>query len=378
MTYVTVRQHRKPVQMKFEDVLFGNVNLNQLNSDSDRTGTITRCVNEIPEEILSKVNISGIIDWLKAFNTRNDKLFMEDRDKLYTHYKIPKKTGGWRPIDQPNDELQEALGSLAQFLQEDCGMLYHTAAFAYIKDRCTIDAVRKHANFGSNWFLKTDVSGFFPHTTLDFTMRMLSMVFPLSEVVKTQEGKEALEKAVSLGFLNNGLPQGTKLSPTLSNLVFIPIDHYLFNQFAKRAMVYTRYADDMHISAKEEFPYQKMVDLIKEAFERFGAPYEIKQEKTHYGSAKGKNWLLGLMCNGNHDITVGYRAKKYAKAMICNFVLDTKNNKPWDISDVQYLSGLLSYYRMVEKDYFNKIINTANTKWNVDVDKMLKSYLNIM
>ena len=377
MYYITIRQHQKPVQLKFEDVLFGKVTANMLNSESDRTGTITRAVNEIPQDYRDKVNVPYIVNWLKQFNERNARLFEADRESLYRHYKIPKKTGGWRPIDEPCPELQNALGELASFLQNECGVLYHTAAFAYIKDRCIVDAVRKHADFKSNWFLKTDVSGFFPSTTLEFTMRMISMVFPLCLIVETEEGKEALTKAISLGFLNDGLPQGTKLSTFITTALMIPIDHKLFGEFAGRKMVYTRYADDMHISAQENFPYKKMVQLIQDTFAQFGAPYRIKPEKTHYGNVNGSNWLLGLMCNGNHEITVGYRTKKYAKAAICNFVLDTLNGKPLDLDDVQHLSGQLSYYRMIEKDYFNKIIQRANEKWHTNVDELIKSYLKV-
>lgn len=158
----------------------------------------------------------------------------------------------------------------------------------------------------------------------------------------------------------------------------IPIDHKLFGEFTRRKMVYTRYADDMHISAIENFPYKKAVQLIEDTFKQFDAPYQIKEEKTHYGNVNGKNWMLGVMLNGKHDITVGYRAKKYFKSSICNFILDTKNGKPWDIDDVQHLAGLLSYYRMIEKAYFNNIINRANQKWHTDVDKLLKSYLKVV
>ena len=300
-----MKQNQKPAQLKFEDVLFGKVTANMLNGDSDKTGTITRAVKEIPQEYLDKINTKYMISWLKRFNEQNIKLYEADRKTLYTHYKIPKKTGGWRPIDEPCAELQDALGQLAYFLQDVCGVLYHTAAFAYIKERCIVDAVRKHANFKSSWFLKTDVSGFFPSTNLDFTMRMLSMVFPLSEIMKDPAGKEELTKAISLGFLNDSLPQGTRLSPCITNIIMIPIDHKLFGTFAAHKMVYTRYADDMHVSAQENFPYKKVVKFIQDTFKEFGAPYIIKDEKTHYGNIAGKNWMLGLMCNKDYNITVG-------------------------------------------------------------------------
>ena len=378
MTYITIRQKQKPFQLSFEDVLFERVTANKLTGKSDKTGTITRVTNEeLPAKVLEKVDVSTMVNWLKEFNIRNKELHNTDKETLYTHFCIPKKTGGWRNIDAPKPELQNALASLVDFFTNTCGMLYHTAAFAYVEDRSIVDAVKKHAYFKSNWFLKTDISGFFPNTTLEFTMRMLSMIFPLSEVVKTEEGKKELEKAISLGFLHGGLPQGTVLSPTLTNLLFLPIDHKLFNEFAHRNMVYTRYADDMHISAKQNFSYKKMVKIIEDSFREFDAPYVIKDEKTHYGSVGGANWLLGLICNKEHKITVGWRNKKYFKAELCNFVLDTKNGKPWDLDEVQSFNGRLSYYKMIEKKYFTDLIERANKKWNVNVEGMIKSYMKI-
>lgn len=375
MYYLTAMQYRKPRQLTWEDVIFDKIPMNDFtNETSNSTATITRTFESIKEEALRKINVDRMIEWLEKFNSNNEKLFNADRKSLYYSFKIPKSTGGLRQIDAPCDELQNELRILGSFLTDDCGLLYHTAAFAYVTGRSIVDNNRKHIN--SNWFLKTDFSGFFPNTTLDFVMNMMKMIFPMSEVCKREDGYNALKKALSLGFLNGGLPQGTALSPLITNIFMIPIDHKLFNELAKRKIVYTRYADDIHISAEEQFPYKEIIKMIENTLKEFGAPYKIKPEKTHYGSVKGKNWMLGLMVNGNHEITVGYRAKKYFKAALCSFILDTKNGKPWEIGDVMHLRGQLSYYTMVEKAYFEKIIKQQNAKWNVDVKEMFREYLN--
>ena len=374
--YITTHQKRKPRQLTWEDVISEKVICNKFATDSiDSTATITRKYDIVPSEVTRQVDTEYMIDWLKLFNIECEHLFQKDRKSLYNSFKIPKTTGGYRQIDAPCEDLQNELRRLVKFLTEDCGLLYHTSAFAYIPGRSIINCLQKHQRNESMWFLKTDFSGFFPNTTLEFTMKMLSRIFPLSEICKTDEGFNALEKAISLGFLNGGLPQGTVLSPTLINIFMIPIDHKLFNELAERKIVYTRYADDIHVSAQEHFPYADIVRLIESTLAEFGAPWVIKKEKTHYGSRKGKNWNLGLMLNANNDITIGWKKKQYFKAALCSFILDTKNGKPWDIGDVQHLRGELSYYRMVEKDYFDRLINQQNEKWHVDVYDMFKSYL---
>lgn len=377
MIYVTTKQKSNPYQLNFEDVVLGKVPLNFMENESPVTGTITRRYDEVPQKLLDVVNIQGMISILERFNIQYKNLFEKPKTELYHVFKIPKKTGGWRTISEPLPELMEALRQLSYYLKE-FGCLYHTSAMAYIEGRNTKMAVYRHVNFGSKWYLKTDLSDFFGSTTLPFIMKMLSMVFPMSEIIKDPHGKEELEKALSLGILNGGLPQGTPLSPSLTNIIMIPIDHRLFNEFAGRAMVYTRYADDMHISAKENFPYKKMVGIIEETFKAFGAPYKIKEEKTHYGNIKGRNWILGLMVNGQNQVTVGHEKKKYFKAMLNNFILDTtRNDRPWSISDVQTLYGTMQYYKMIEKEYFNNIVWKANRKWNVDAENLMKSYMRI-
>lgn len=375
MYYVTVKQHRKPKQLKWEDVLYETVSPNQLNTDSDSSATITRQMAAIPYDVLSKVDVSQMIYAFKRFNEDNKTLFERERSSMYTTFKIPKSTGGFRRIDAPCDELKHAMSRLSAILTDTCGVLYHTSAYAYIPGRCVQDVAKKHVKAKSQWYLKTDLSGFFPSTTLDFAMKMLSMVFPLSEVIKDKSGEQELRKALSLGFLNGSLPQGSPLSPTLTNMIFIPIDFKLANEFAKRKLVYTRYADDTHISAVEKFPYKSIIKFMIDTFKEFDAPYSIKDEKTHFGSYKGQNWMLGMMLNGNYDITVGYRTKKYFKAALCSFILDTKNKKYWELGDVQHLQGQLNWYTQVEPEYFKMIVSKANQKWGVDVCTMMKAYI---
>lgn len=378
MIYVTVRQHRKPRQLTWEDVIADNIILSDYTLDnSNSTATITRRFEYINKDILSKIDVAGMISWLKKFNEDNKKLFEMDRNELFNSFKIPKSTGGFRPIDEPLEPLKSELYRLTSFLRDDCGLLYHTSAFAYIEGRSIVDNNKKHVGNKSNWYLKTDFSGFFPHTNLDFVMKMLSMVFPMSEVCKDPTGFKELRKAISLNYKANGeMPQGSPLSPFLTNWIMIPVDFRIFNKLSSRHMIYTRYADDIIVSAQEKFPWMNVVALIRDVLKEFDAPYTLKDEKTRFGSVKGNNWNLGLMCNGNYDITVGYRNKKYFKSALCSFILDTKNKKYWDMDDVYHLRGLLSYYTMVEKDYFENLITQQNKKWQVNVKSMLKDYLN--
>lgn len=377
MYYITTRQKVKEQQISWLDLLNDEDPLTDYAQPTGSAGTVTRCVDKIKPEILAKTNVSGMIKILKEYNERHKNLYETDKRKLYRHFTIPKRSGGLRPIDAPCDELQNALAELKDILEQKFGLLYHTANFAYVKERSTVQEVRKHQVKNSNWFLKTDFSGFFPSTTINFVMKMLGMIYPTSEICKDPEGRVELMKALSLGFLNGGLPQGTKLSPYLTCVMMIPIDHKIFGELTKRRYVYTRYADDIHISCVQKFDPEKMKNYLRKILKEFGAPYILKDEKTTFGrkNGSGSNWMLGVNLNQDNNMTVGWRAKKTFKAMTTNLIMDYKHGKYWAIDDVQHYNGLLSYYKMVEPDYFKDLIKHFNDKFNVNVAQITKRLL---
>ena len=129
---------------------------------------------------------------------------------------------------------------------------------------------------------------------------MLARIFPFSEIVKYPVGRDEFTKALSLCFLNNGLPQGTPISPFITNVMMIAIDHKISNtlrNFDNKRFVYTRYADDLLISCKIDFNKDLVQKLVADTLSEFNAPFGIKAEKTRYGSSAGRNWNLGLMLN---------------------------------------------------------------------------------
>lgn len=376
MPFVTTFMTRAKKQLTIEDVLFGVKNLRPyINGVDFGTSTRTYEYKKLPQELKEMARVPYLVGKLKSFNRiYQSKFDVNNMREHYSSFKIPKKSGGWRQIDAPDDDLKQALYSLKAIFENDFKALYHTAAFAYIKGRSTTDALKVHQKNNSNWYLKTDLSNFFGSTTLDFTMRMLSMIYPFCEVVKYEDGEKALRDAISLCFLDGGLPQGTPISPLLTNVIMIPIDHEISRRLRASEtndFVYTRYADDATVSSKKGFLFMGVVEMMNDVFKKFDAPYTIKKEKTHYGSRAGRNWCLGLMINKDNQITVGHENKKVFKAMLNNYIVARKDGKGWPPEEVMTLRGKLSYYSNVEPEYFDYVINWYNKKYHCDVIKMM-------
>lgn len=377
MYYITVKQSPRYHQMSLEEFLFGPDTAPR--EPSVRTSdTRTYCVEDVSQRFWNMYDLLRINRKLADFNQKYAALRDADRHSLYREFYIPKKSGGLRKIDAPNDELMNALRELKLIFENDCRALYHTSAFAYIHGRCTVDCVRRHQSNESKWFGKYDLSNFFGSTTLDFVMNMLSMVFPFSHLIRVQSYERELRTALSLAFLDGGLPQGTPISPLITNLMMIPVDYLLSNKlrdYNGQHFVYTRYADDFHISSRYTFQYREIEALLRDTLAAFGAPFHINESKTRYGSSAGRNWMLGVMLNKDNQVTVGHQNKKRFMRMLESFVMDIQNHIPWDISDVQVMEGLRSYYTMVEGETITRIITYINQKHNVNTLTLIKSAL---
>lgn len=391
MYYITTKLSPACHQMTLEEFLYGTYTPPLVNRSDDCTRTYE--VDEISKrfrkrfEILG-INVDGIIASLKKFNESCESLRNVDRHSLYYEFYIPKKSGGLRRIDAPCDELKVALRNLKTILENEVKLpMYHTSAFAYIKKRSVIECIQRHQGNESRWFAKFDLSNFFGSTTLDFTLKMFSMVYPLSAVMEREDGREELTEALELAFLDGGLPQGTPISPFITNVIMLPVDYKAtkaFREFEfidkngelfKTNCVYTRYADDFLVSCKYTFPYRDAEAKIREILEEFGAPFAIKPDKTRYGSSSGSNWNLGIMLNGSNQMSIGYKNKKHFNAMINTYARDKKNGINWDLGDVQVLDGKRNWYRLIEQKGIDEIMKKYSIKYKFDVLQSIKDDL---
>lgn len=378
MPYITINTRPKNYQISFNDILSGFEN-KYYGQQKDTKDTRTWFVEEINDDLITRIDFVKMYQSLKSFNEKYKALISTvDKNQLYKTFKIPKKSGGLRTINAPNEELLRALRELKYIFECDFYASYHSSAFAYIKGRSTIDAVKRHQTNKSRWFLKLDFSKFFPSTTQSFLTNMLCETYPFCAFVKNKDCKKELDEALSLCFLNGGLPQGTPTSPLLTNMMMIPIDYAIAKMCREHVphLKYTRYADDLLISSEFSFKWEEVQRNVVDILRSFHAPFVLNTTKTRYGSSAGRNWNLGVMLNKDNEITVGHAKKKTLKAMLFQFMTDDSKGSSWSIEDVQYMMGIISYYRMVEGKKIDDIIQTYSAKFNKDVLATAKALLN--
>ena len=382
--YITYLRPPQCRQISFDEILAGVQNVAQLKY-GDRSGTRTVQCDHLPVKLEHITDVDKMVSDLKAFNEMYAELAAGDRHSHYRTFHIPKKTGGLREINAPDDDLMNALRTLQVVMKNMMIADHHTSAFAYVEGRSTVDAVKRHQANDSHWFVKFDFHGFFPSTTTDFIISQFRQIYPFALILQRADGEQELRKALDLCMLDGGLPQGTPISPFITNVMMIPFDHKMMNALNKfqigdeadktDRLIYTRYADDICVSCHVTFNWHKVQQFIVDTLHDMNAPFYLNEQKTHYGSRSGKNWILGVMLNKDNDITIGHKNMKYFKATVTNYLLDKKNGRAWPLEDVQKFAGNISYYRMIESEAIDRIITAYNAKFEMDLMASIKEDL---
>lgn len=283
----------------------------------------------------------------------NDYLDNNPVEINYTEYHIPKASGGYRLISAPSDELKEVQKKLYEIFIR-YGAYAHDAAYAYVKDRTCLNAIQRHRDKQTKYFYKFDLHDFFPSCTADVLYTQLKQIYPFCML-----NDVTLYKVIHYAIYNGALPQGSPLSPLLCNMVLVPFDWAMYYSVRHFNGVYTRYADDILIS----FSYKKQLSFIQHIIEgHLPQGLTLNRNKSRCGSIAGRNHNLGLVLNKEHNITIGHKKKMELKAKLNNFIFDFTNRRYWSIIDTQVLQGELNYFRQIEPEYANFVVNRLENK----------------
>lgn len=344
--------HNPATQITFQQLLQGYVPNTAIEPPSRNTRTLQTENPNFSDEQKQNIHIA------KTYIHKLDDTYATvDMNAHYTSFRIPKHSGGFRQIDEPDPNLKAALSTTKAML-EQAGLLSHNAAYAYVKSRCAKNAIEKHQKRNHKWYLKLDLHNFFGSCSFDFIIRQLNQIAIFAAL-----GDDTIEKLTHVAMLNGGLPQGSPLSPWLTNQLMLPID-YAINKFCHDHQVtYTRYADDMLFSANSKtFLQNNVITEIQNILA--DTPLELNTEKTKISSIYGQNWNLGLMVNKDNKITVGTKKKERFRACLTEFA---HNHEAWTVSQTQEFLGVWEYYKSVEPEYFANLLTKYNQKFNMDI-----------
>lgn len=205
---------------------------------------------------------------------------------FYREYRIPKKSGGVRTINEPLPTLKAVQKFIADEILRDVEP--HKSAKAYRKNHtlrgnATIHRRRAH-------MLKIDIKDFFPSISVHSIYALFYDLGYTQQVARLLTG---------LCTLNKGLPQGAPSSPILSNLVMRAFDKVVFDHCVEQKIFYTRYADDLVFSSEED-NLKPLIPFIRGQLKKMGLEFNAK--KTSVSGTGSRKYVTGIVVNERLNI----------------------------------------------------------------------------
>ena len=167
----------------------------------------------------------------------------------YKDYYIPKSNGGRRKISQASPELK----TLQYWVKTNILSLLPISKAAFAYNRGNI--IKIHATFHkeSYFIFHTDIKDFFPSITSEHLVAELAANRGIIEAANLWDD-DILDVVSSICFRRNHLCIGTVSSPIICNIVMYAFDEHFTNYCNRHNWKYSRYADDIYISAQEYLP----------------------------------------------------------------------------------------------------------------------------
>lgn len=313
----------------------------------------------------SKYIKNAIESMLQRLESERD--IIDDILNQYTHIRIPKKKGGYREIVDPSPRLKSLQREIANFLEVTLELHTHNSAHAYVKHRDILTNANIHKN--AKMILALDIHDFFGSIDRATIKKQLLKL----ETIRHFESKVPfLDKLIEPCLLNNVLPQGSPVSPLLSNLIMIEFDQLLEQYLRYQKLEYTRYADDIFISGqmieKPKAIQIKVQELLKEISENL----LLNQDKTKI-LRPGKCYIAGIKLNKDNELVFGHEQKTKLKHSIYNLFIKDINNE-CSTEEVQEILGLFNYAHRIEPAYFNYIERKYLKQFNSTEPTLVKHF----
>ena len=321
-------------------------------------------------------NTSGLLDlaYLLSCTPKglSYNLYELSPDEKYRRFDIPKKSGGSRTINAPNERLALIQQRLASLLY-DCideiqkkNKNYLRASHAFQKKRTIISNAIQHRR--RRYVFNIDLEDFFG--TINFGRVRGFFIkdtnFAVAEPVATLIAQIACHE--------NALPQGSPCSPVISNLIGHILDRRISALARDAKCTYTRYADDLTFSTNiKEFPTEIAVntdgaewqvgEMLRSQIDRAG--FSINESKTRMALRHSRQTVTGLVVNAKVNINQNYyrsvramcrsllRTGQYHNPLAHNTSVEDGNEDAREgIDNLNPLEGMLAhiYYVKMRRD----------------------------
>ena len=268
----------------------------------------------------------------KLVSTKKIGYYLSKRDDKYMHFEIPKKSGGVRNISSPDRFLKKVQRRIAFILEA----LYtpKPSANGFVTGRSIVSNAKNH--IGRKYVYNVDLKDFFP--TIHY-----GRIKAVMQIPPFNASPDMAHLIAHFSCYEGVLPQGSPLSPTLTNIVCQSLDYYLV-KLAKYCMCYySRYADDITFSSnKNLFAEEKFLTTLNSIITLQG--FKINEKKTRLQKHTQRQEVTGIIVNNKPNLKRDYIKK--IRAMLHN----------WEHKGLEYCQAKLKEQYPNEKGFIrNKV-----------------------
>ena len=235
-------------------------------------------INQAYKQVKRNKGVAGvdrmsITDFATCYSTNGETLLAKLRNGTYIPQgvkgvEMPKPNGGVRKLGIPTVTDRVIQQAIAQVLSPIYEKQFSDHSYGFRPHRSAHDALKKGCQYvqtGRNIVVDMDLKTFFDVVNHDRLMYSLSLTLGGKTLLKLI--RKYLQSGIMIDSIVSqrieGTPQGSPLSPLLSNIVLDELD----SELERRGHKFVRYADDCNIYIRSQEAGERVMESISNFIE---------------------------------------------------------------------------------------------------------------